>query len=56
VVWWPLSATSWRLQATTNLTAGSIWTDYPCQTNGAICYRHESQPSGNKFYRLLRGP
>ena len=50
---WPLSETSWQLQATTNLlTTGSIWTEYSYQTNGATCYRIESPPAGNKFYRL----
>ena len=50
---WPLSETPWQLQATTNLvTAGSIWTEYSYQTNGATCYRIESPPAGNKFYRL----
>jgi hypothetical protein len=52
-VWWALSETSWQLQATTNLvTTGSIWTDYSYQTNGATCYRIESPPGGNRFYRL----
>jgi hypothetical protein len=50
---WALSATSWQLQATTNLmTAGSIWAECSYQTNGATCYRIESPPLGNKFYRL----
>ena len=53
VVWWALSETSWRLQATTGLvTTGSIWTDLSYQTNGATCTRIESAPAGNKFYRL----
>jgi hypothetical protein len=53
VVWWPVSETSWRLQATTNLlSTGSIWTDYSYQTNGATCRRIESSPAGNNFYRL----
>jgi hypothetical protein len=53
VVWWALSETSWQLQATTNLlTTGSIWTEHSYQTNGATCYRIESPPTGNKFYRL----
>ncbi len=40
MVSWPLSETAWQLQATTNLvTAGSIWTEYSYQTNGATCYR-----------------
>ncbi len=50
---WPLSETPWQLQATTNLvTAGSIWTECSYQTNGATCYRIESPPIGNRFYRL----
>jgi hypothetical protein len=50
---WPVSDTSWQLQATTNLlTTGSIWTQYSYQTNGATCCRIESPPAGNKFYRL----
>jgi hypothetical protein len=50
---WPVSGTSWQLQAATNLvTTGSIWTEYSSQTNGATCYRIESQPNGNRFYRL----
>jgi hypothetical protein len=50
---WPLSETSWQLQATTNLlTAGSIWTECSYQTNGATCCRTESPPIGSRFYRL----
>ena len=52
---WALSATSWQLQATTNLaTTGSIWTEYSYQTNGATCCRIESPPAGNRFYRLRK--
>jgi hypothetical protein len=41
------------LQATTNLVpTGATWTDCSYQTNGATCYRLESLPSGNRFYRL----
>jgi hypothetical protein len=55
VVWWALSATSWQLQAATNLvTVGSIWTEHTYQTNGATCYRIESPPVGNRFYRLSK--
>jgi hypothetical protein len=55
-VWWALSETSWQLQATTSLvTTGSVWTGCSYETNGATCYRIESPPSGNRFYRL-RGP
>ncbi len=53
LIWWAVSPTSWRLQATTNLVpTGSSWADCSYQTNGAICYRLESPPSGNRFYRL----
>jgi len=53
MVWWPLSGTGWRLQATPNLvTTGSVWTDCAYQTNGATCYRVESPPVGSRFYRL----
>src|SRR5512138_1673268 len=42
VIWWALSPTGWRLQATTNLvSAGSAWTECPYETNGATCYRIE---------------
>jgi hypothetical protein len=52
---WPLSETSWQLQATTNLvTAGSVWTACSYQTNGATCCRIESLPAGNRFYRLRK--
>jgi hypothetical protein len=52
-IWWAVSPTSWRLQATTNLVStGSSWTDCSYQTNGAICYRVGSPPSGREFYRL----
>ena len=55
VVWWALSDTSWQLQVTTNLvTTGSIWTEYPYQTNGTTCCRIESPPAGNRFYRLYK--
>jgi hypothetical protein len=53
VIWWELSSTTWRLQATTNLApAGAVWTDCSYQTNSATCYRLESPPSGSRFYRL----
>ena len=53
LIWWAVSPTSWRLQATTNLVpTGAFWTDCSYQTNGATCYRLESPPSGNRFYRL----
>ena len=53
LVWWEVSPTRWRLQATTKLVpSGSAWTEYSYKTNGAICCRIESPPSGNRFYRL----
>jgi hypothetical protein len=53
VIWWALSPSSWRLQATTNLVSTSaVWTDCSYQTNGTTCYRLESPPSGSRFYRL----
>ncbi len=53
LIWWEVSPTSWRLRATTNLVpTGAVWTDCSYQTNGAICYRLESPPSGRRFYRL----
>ncbi len=53
LIWWELSSTSWRLQATTNLVpSGAAWSDCAYQTNGATCYRLESPPSGNRFFRL----
>ena len=53
IIWWTVSPTSWRLRATTNLApTGAIWTDCSYQTNGATCYRLESPPTGNRFYRL----
>ncbi len=52
---WPLSQTSWQLQTTTNLLAtGTIWAECSYQTNGATCYRIESPPAGDKFYRLKK--
>lgn len=55
VISWPLPATGWVLEATTNLeTTGSIWTDIPSpyQTNGPNLQFIEPAPSGNRFYRL----
>jgi hypothetical protein len=52
-VWWPVSETSWQLQATTSLApTGSVWASYAYITNGANCVYIESPPLGNKFYRL----
>ncbi len=52
-VWWAVSATTWQLEATTNLvTAGSNWTTRAYVTNGANCVYLESAPAGNRFYRL----
>jgi hypothetical protein len=54
LIWWDVSPTSWRLQTTTNLVStDTVWTDCSYRTNGATCYRLESPPSGNRFYRLL---
>ncbi len=53
IIWWELSTTPWRLQATTNLLpTGAVWADRAYYTNGATCYRLESPPSGRRFYRL----
>ena len=53
MVWWSLSGTNWHLQTATNIiTTGSVWTECAYQTNGATCYRIESPPAGNRFYRL----
>jgi hypothetical protein len=50
---WPVSETSWRLQATTNLvTGGNFWSGCAYVTNGANCVHVESPPVGNRFYRL----
>ena len=52
---WPLPATGWLLNATTNLvTGGSVWTEIPpaYQTNGVNLQFTEPLPVGNKFYRL----
>ena len=54
-VWWAVSATSWQLQATTNLvTGGSAWSGCAYVTNGANCVYLESPPLGNRFYRLQK--
>jgi len=50
VVWWALSETNWRLQATT----GSVWIDLPYQTNGATCCRIESPLADKTLYRLVQ--
>jgi hypothetical protein len=52
---WPLPATGWKLQATSNLvTSGSVWTEIapPYATNATSLYFVEPTPAGNKFYRL----
>jgi hypothetical protein len=55
-VWWAVSATTWQLQARTNLVAGgSPWSACSYVTNGANCVHVEPSPVGNKFYRL-QGP
>ena len=54
-VWWPVSETSWQLQAATNLVPpGSTWTSCSYQTNGANCVFIETPPTGNRFYRLSK--
>lgn len=54
-VWWTVSATSWQLQATTNLvTGGSTWSPCSYITNGANCVHMESSPAGNRWYRLYK--
>jgi hypothetical protein len=56
VVSWPLPAPGWRLHASTNVVAGSVWTGIPppYQTNGANLQVIQPLPGGNKFYRLHR--
>jgi len=56
IVSWPLPAPGWRLHATTNVVAGSVWTEIPppYQTNGANLQVIQPLPGGNKFYRLHR--
>jgi hypothetical protein len=50
---WPVSETSWQLQATSSLLAlGSTWSPCTYVTNGANCVYIESSPTGNRFYRL----
>jgi hypothetical protein len=53
-VWWPVSETSWQLQATASLVTGSIWSPCSYVTNGANCVYIESPPAGNRFYRLQK--
>ena len=54
-VWWPVSGTSWQLQATANfVNGGSIWSPCSYVTNGANCVYIESPPTGNRFYRLTK--
>jgi hypothetical protein len=54
-VWWPVSETSWQLQATTSLlSTGSNWTPCSYVTNGANCIYIEAPPTGNRFYRLSK--
>jgi hypothetical protein len=52
-VWWPVSETTWQLQATANLVnTGSTWSPCSYVTNGVNCVFIESLPTGNRFYRL----
>jgi hypothetical protein len=54
-VWWPVSETTWQLQATANLVnSGSIWLPCSYVTNGVNCVFVESPPAGNRFYRLTK--
>ena len=54
-VWWPVSGTSWQLQATASLVnTGSTWSPCSYVTNGANCVYIESPPTGNRFYRLTK--
>ncbi len=53
VVWWAVSATTWQLQATTNLlSAGNVWTSCSYGTNGPNCIYIVPPPVGSRFYRL----
>jgi hypothetical protein len=55
VVSWPLPASGWKLQATTNLLiTGSVWTEIPppYSTDATSLYFVEPTPTGSKFYRL----
>jgi hypothetical protein len=53
LVWWEVSPTNWRLQATTSLApTNQIWNDYSYHTNGMKCFRLESPATGRRFYRL----
>jgi hypothetical protein len=50
---WPVSDSSWQLQAATNLVSGGCtWSGCAYVTNGANCVYVESLPVGSKFYRL----
>ena len=52
---WPVSETTWQLQATASLViTGSIWSPCSYVTNGANCVFIESPPAGNRFYRLQK--
>ncbi len=54
VVWWALSETTWLLETTSDLLNPNSWTECSYQTEDAICYRIESPPVGNQFYRLKK--
>ena len=54
VVSWRAPAVDWLLHATTNLSAGSAWTETPppYQTDGTNLQITEPSSSGNKYFRL----
>ncbi len=55
VVWWPLSAEGWVLEATNALPGvAGPWPQIapPYETNGGNLQFTEPSPAGNKFYRL----
>ncbi len=57
VVWWPLPAEGWVLEATNALPAAPVpWPQItpPYETNGVNLQFTEPSPAGNKFYRLHR--
>ena len=56
-IWWPLPATGFSLQVTTNLNPTVTWTTIPASqylTNSTQIYYIEPAPVGKKFYRLIK--
>ena len=56
-IWWPLPATGFSLQVTTNLNPTVTWTTIPTSqylTNSTQIYYIEPAPVGKKFYRLIK--